>query len=68
MYSIKKSIIKVGKSLLIIAIPILVVYLNSTGIGGMTIIEVIEKAFPVLATTTISGVFLWLLDWLKHKQ
>ena len=53
MYSFKITAIKMLKGALIILLA--------------TLLSTFEETYPQIATMTIGGLFIGLLDWLKHK-
>ena len=67
-FNIKITLLNGLKAVGIFAIPVLIAYFSTTGIGGLLVIDLIVKSIPALGSLTVAGVLTMLLDYLKHKN
>lgn len=65
-YNWKKTIWKGFKSILQMIFPVLLVYLQTTGVADMTITDVIIKFAPWFGALTVGGVIIAGNNWLKN--
>lgn len=65
-YSLKKTIWKGIKGVLQFLLPVILVYLQSTGIAEKTITDIIVKFAPWFGALTVGGCIVALNNYLKN--